>query len=349
MKIVGKYYIAAIALFAGTFVFAGNEDRAGTAGAGQLLINPSARSSAWGGSAVSSAVGLDAMFLNVAGLAFTQQTEIMFARTNWMSGADINVNLLGFTQHVGAAGVLGFSVMTVGYGDIPITTTELPEGGIGNFSPTNSNLHLAYSKEFSNSIYGGLAIKVLTEGISDMRSSGAAIDAGIRYVSGERDHVKFGIALRNVGPPMFFEGDGDDLQTNSTVNNDEIMTLDQRAAKAELPSLVHIGASYDFLLAEDHELTAAGTYTSNSFTKDQFRMGAEYSFRNLIVLRAGYVFEPDGTDSALRTTALTGVAAGLSVEIPFGENDSSIGLDYSYRDTNPFGGIHSIGARINLQ
>ena len=140
MRMVGKYYLAILALCATTLSFAGNEDRAGTAGAGQLLINPSARSSAWGSSGVSSAVGLDAMYLNVAGLAFTQQTEIMFARTSWMSGADINVNLLGFTQHVGAAGVVGFSVMTIGYGDIAIRTTELPEGGIGNFSPTNSNL-----------------------------------------------------------------------------------------------------------------------------------------------------------------------------------------------------------------
>lgn len=348
-KMLKKYIFVVVATVSASFAWAGNEDRAGTAGAGQLLINPSARSSAWGGAGVASSIGLDAMFLNVAGTAFTRKTEIMFARTNWLGGAGINLNLLGFTQRVSETGVVGFSVMSMGYGDIPITTTELPEGGIGFFSPKTSSIHLSYAKEFSNSIYGGLALKVISEGISDMRAQGVAIDAGVRYVGGESDHIKFGIALRNVGPPMSFKGDGDDLTTNSTTNNDELMTLEQRAARSELPSLVHIGASYDFNMAEDHKLTGAATFTSNSFTKDELRIGAEYGFRSLVILRAGYIFEKEIMDAALRTTALTGISAGLSIEIPFGENDSSIGLDYSYRAANPFGAVHSIGARINLQ
>ena len=48
---------------------AGNEDRAGSAGATELLINPWARSSGWGSAGVSSVKGLEATFLNVAGLA----------------------------------------------------------------------------------------------------------------------------------------------------------------------------------------------------------------------------------------------------------------------------------------
>ena len=66
------------------FSFAGNEDRAGSAGATELLINPWAKSSSWGSAGISSVNGLEAIFLNVAGLAYANPTEIQFSRTNWL-------------------------------------------------------------------------------------------------------------------------------------------------------------------------------------------------------------------------------------------------------------------------
>ena len=64
--------------------FAGNEQRAGQAGASELLINPWARSSGWAAANVACVRGLEGMFNNVAGLAFTPKTELIFSRTNWL-------------------------------------------------------------------------------------------------------------------------------------------------------------------------------------------------------------------------------------------------------------------------
>lgn len=66
--------IVAIALSSPS-VFAGNKDRAGQAGAYELLINPWARSSGWHGLNTSSVRGLESLNLNVAGLAFTQKQK----------------------------------------------------------------------------------------------------------------------------------------------------------------------------------------------------------------------------------------------------------------------------------
>jgi hypothetical protein len=44
----------------------------------------------------------------------------------------------------------------------------------------------------------------------------------------------------------------------------------------------------------------------------------------------------------------TGPAAGITFEVPFNEKKSTVGLDYSYRFTNPFSGIHTFGVRVNL-
>lgn len=342
--------VAAMMLWNSANSFAGNEDRAGSAGATELLINPYAASAGWADAATASADGVDAIYLNIAGTAFTKSTELMFTRTEWLVGSGVTINALGLTQRVGGSGVLGLSLMTIGFGDIQITTTELPEGGIGNFTPTYSNLSLSYAKEFSNSIYGGLAVKVISERIADVGAQGVAFDAGIRYVTGEFDQIKFGIALRNVGPPMSFVGDG--FSVSATPQGaDEELSLEQRSARYELPSQVNIGASYRFDFNELHKLTLAGNFTSNSFTKDQFNVGAEYRFnaeKARFMLRGGYTYENAVGDALLRTTALTGPAAGLSLEFPAGASGTLIILDYGYRVSNPFSGSHHIGARIAL-
>jgi hypothetical protein len=69
---------------------AGNEDRAGQAGATELLINPWTKSAGWGGLNIANARGMEAQFNNVAGLAFTKKTEFAFSYTNWLKGADRN-------------------------------------------------------------------------------------------------------------------------------------------------------------------------------------------------------------------------------------------------------------------
>ena len=48
---------------------AGNPDRAGQAGATEVLINPWARSSGWANANCGSIRGLEAAYLNVAGIA----------------------------------------------------------------------------------------------------------------------------------------------------------------------------------------------------------------------------------------------------------------------------------------
>src|SRR4026207_1408310 len=114
----------------------GNKDRRGEAGAAELLINPWAQSSGWDGINTACVRGVEALNLNVAGLAFTQKTELVFAHTQWLSGTGIKFNTFGFSQSLGKnGGVIGADVMSIDFGDIPITTTSLPEGGLGNYSP----------------------------------------------------------------------------------------------------------------------------------------------------------------------------------------------------------------------
>ena len=118
--------------------------RAGSAGASELLINPFGRSSGWGTANIASVSGLEGQYSNVAGLASTEKTELIFTQTSWLQyGNELfnpnesvsSISAFGFSQKIGESGVIGLGVMAINFGDIEITTVDMPDGGIGTFSP----------------------------------------------------------------------------------------------------------------------------------------------------------------------------------------------------------------------
>lgn len=356
MKSVYKIKLVSLALamlsIPSGIVKAGNPDRIGQAGATELLINPWARSSGWGGANSGSAQGLEAQFLNVAGTAFTKKTEVLFSHTNYLQGSGITLNAFGITQKMGESGVLGLSIMSMAFGEVDITTVDQPEPSLGTYSPQYINLGISYAKAFSNSIYGGLTLRIIDESISNVSAGGIAVDAGIQYVTGNneaKDNIHFGIALRNVGTPLQFGGDGLSTRVNApNTNNVYQLTVEQRTEGFEMPSLLNIGFAYDLELVKDHELSIAGNFTSNSFTNDQFTAGLQYGFKEIFMLRGGFTYEDNLFDDALRTTVYSGLSAGLTVDLPLGSGGKKFGIDYSYRSTQPWDGIHSFGFRFIL-
>lgn len=351
MKSIIKGSLLAGALTVSSVVMAGNEDRIGSAGAAELLVNPWARSTAFGSAGIASTNGLEAQFMNVAGLAFTDRTQIKFNYSNWLGSADISLNAAGIAQRVGNQSVVAMSVQSFGFGDIQRTTADLPEGGIGEFSPRKNIINLSYAREFSNSIFAGITMKVVNENISNLKATGVAFDAGVRYVTGEQDHVKFGITLKNVGTPMQFDGDGlgQEIFYQSTGGN---ATVQQRPASFEMPSLLGIGGSYDFIFSEDSKLTAAASFHANSYTNDQFNVGLDYGMsleKAAINVRAGFIGEKDIFNRDLSTNSLTGLTAGFSVDALLGEKKTPMGFEYAVRSSNPFGLIHTFGVTLSLK
>ncbi len=326
---------------------AGNEQRVAQAGASELLINPWAISSGLGEASIASIRGLESVFGNVAGTAHLNKTQIVFSNTTWLKGADINVMAFGLSQRIGDAGVLSLTVNQMDWGEIAKTTVELPDGDGSVFHPRYTNIGVSFAKEFSNSIFGGVTVKVINENISNLGATGVAFDAGIQYITGSREQIKFGITMKNVGPTLKMEGDGMSF-SGSPQSHDPVMTAEMRSADIELPMLIKLGFAYDWDFGDDHNLEAMGAFTENSFFKNQFHAGLQYSFKNMFQIRGGYIYE-DGITNTERSTVFTGLSAGFSLEVPVKKgSDQKFAIDYSYRDTDPFKGVHSIGVRISL-
>lgn len=339
-------------LFPAWTVQAGNKDRSGEAGASELLINPWARSSGWGSVGTANVQGLEGMFVNVAGAAFTQGTEVNFSSTNWLKGSGTDIMAFGIAQEVGASGVFGLNMMSMSFGDIPLTNEDSPDasGGIGRFSPTYMNIGVSYSKMFSNSIYGGVQMKIISESIDNLNAQGVAIDAGVQYVTGPEDNIRFGITLRNWGTKLSFDGDGIAIRVAPPGQEDRF-TLEQRSSAYELPSQMNIGVAYDFIF-EKHTVTMAGNFRSNAFSGDQVTAGLEYKLMDYLMLRGAYTYEEgleEDIDSGNRYTVDDGLSAGMTVEIPLNkETGTTFAVDYAFRATEHFDNTHSIGARVSF-
>jgi hypothetical protein len=344
-------YLKGIALGAALFgslgvLKAGNPQRAGSSGASELLINPWARAAGWNALNVANVRGVESSFINIAGAAFTEKTEVSFSNTQWLVGAGIGINAAGFNQAVGENGVLVANFVSFDYGDWERTTVSSPEGGIGQVSPSTAIIGLGYAQKFTEAIRGGINIKLYTSNSVDMSVTAASVDAGVQYVTGDDEELKFGITLKNVGPAAEFSGDGQSV-TLPAPQGGFSQAFDERSASFEIPATLMLGGSYDILFTQQR-LTLAGAFQSNSFEKDIYSLGAEYSMKEMLSARIGYSFW-DNRSYEAETTVFTGLSAGVSFDLPLSKNNQNvISIDYSYRATRTFDGVHAFGVSFSL-
>ena len=381
--------VALISVGTSYSVLAGNRDRSGQAGASHLLIDPWARTNGMANAGIAEVRGLESVYSNVAGLSFVKRTDFAFNRTQYLVGSNcgININAIGFAQHLGKAkdfGTLGISFSSMGFGQVQVTTVAQPEGGLGNFKPSLTTIGIHFAKSFNHFIKGGVSLKIINESIADLHATGFAIDAGVQYVAGKFENFKIGVTLKNIGLPMSYKGDG--MSFRGRINNTGVeQTLNVRSAEFEMPSLLAIGVSYDFLwfggeyanmskedraaegLTRDeaqHRLTLAASFTANSYSRDIFAVGMEYGFMRYFMIRAGYSLENvtskketnENGEQELAAVLFNsdsfflGPSVGATVAIPLSKTNvgQNIYIDYAYRFTNKWRGNHLIGIKVSL-
>jgi hypothetical protein len=367
-----KKIIVSLAIMASlysNYSIAGNKDRSGQAGAGELLLNPWGVSTGLFGLNAATVRGIEAMKCNIAGLARTPGTEIGLAHTRYLAGTGMSISNLGVAQNIGETGVIGINIMSFGFGDIPITTENSPEGGIGTYKPSFLNFSVGLGHTFSKNMSAGVNVTYVNQAISNIRASAVGFDAGVQYVNGKRDNLHIGVTLRNVGTNMRFTGDGFSFNGSSPDFAREI-TVNSRSDKFSLPSQVNIAVGYDFYLDENkmanqnaeanssetkesnpnHRLTAMACFISNAYMSDWLGAGVEYSFKEKFVLRAAYRYESDITSQENSTTFFTGISAGATFQTKLSkaENAPKMAIDYSFRPTRISSGVHVVGLRIAL-
>ena len=352
--------ILGVALAIGSY--AANKDRTGQGSASELLLNPWARSGGLFGLNCANVSGPEAMKLNIAGLSKTKGTEVALAHTRYLAGTGMSISNIALGQDLGEIGVLGVNIMSFSFGEIPITTTSSPTGGIGNYKPSFLNLSLGLGHTFSKTMSAGFNATFVNEAIDNIKANAIGFDAGVQYVNGKRDNLHLGISLRNVGTNLRFSGDGFDFNGTSPDLSTEI-TVKQRSEKFALPSQLSIGVAYDFYLDENktvagegeeakkdampkHRLSPTFSFISNAFINDWVGIGAEYAYKEKFMLRAAYRYENSITNKDETTTFYTGFSAGAGFQTQIAER--SVALEYGFKMTNISSGVHTLGLRAML-
>lgn len=305
---------------------AGTEERLGTGGAQEGRIAVGARSVGLAYSNLSSVRGVEALFGNPAGLAHTDtHTEALFSHAAYI--ADMDVSYVAFAQQMGGFGTIGVNVKVLSVGEIIRTTETAPDGTGDVFKPTFSSFGLSYARALTDRATFGATARLISESILQTHATGVSFDFGFQYETGVRG-IRVGAAMQNFGPGTGFSGA--DFDRNILIPEDDPQsanrTLSSSSSLAELPALFSGSVSYP-LVQGVNQLTLHGTYQSNSFNVDEFRLGAEYGWRKEFALRVGYKLTSSDNE-------LFGLTYGFGVLLPMG--GTSLQLDYAGQAVSEF-------------
>lgn len=298
--------------------------KTGTTAAQFLKLGVGARPIALGGSFVAQANDLSALYWNPAGLANLGGASVQLAHTEYL--ADVSYNFAAFGTTLGGAGTLAASILYLDSGDMDVRTIEEPEGTGERFKVQDLALQISYGRALTDRFSIGGSFKFIQERIWHSSASSVALDIGTLFTT-PYDRLRLGASFSNFGPKMQMSGRDIVFSEDPTPDQDgvvEIVNSEYLVDEHPLPLLFRIGLSWDAVRTSDHSIVLSTDAAHPNDNYEYVNLGAEYDFRNLIALRAGYrnLFEADGEQG------LT-FGGGLNLRL---DGALRARIDYAYAD-----------------
>jgi len=323
-----------IGSFTASALFAGTIRSQGTSGASQLLIPVGAENIATSSANVATVSGVEALYLNPAGVArFNKGFQGTASTLNYI--ADIKLTYAGFVSNLGRVGSFGLALKSLDFGEIPVTTADATEGTGETFSPTFITVMANYSKSFADRVEFGVNAKVINETIINTSATGLAVDLGVQYKFADLP-MSFGIVLRNLGSRM--EYTGSDLEQKLTPEDAQSGTIKEnfrvKSQDFDLPAVLDISVNYTVFPGLD----VMGSFRNYSFGSNSNSVAVKYSIAGLGWIAAGSSFQsitdtkPDNISNAVWdewTKTPFGASFGAGVNVPLG--GMNLGVAYSIR------------------
>jgi hypothetical protein len=305
----------AVLLLAAGVAQADSQGRIGTSSAPELRLPVGARSIALGSSDLVMVGGAEALFYNPAGIANTdRKTDVLFSHTQYI--ADMKVNYVAVAQDMGGIGRLGVSAKVLSIGTIPYTTEAAPDGTGQTFSPTFSTLGLTYGKELTDRVNFGATVYYISERILQETAAGVAFDfdSSTTRACGAR----FWLPEQHPRLHTHLAGSAFDQILLNPTDNPQAAGRNERPQSAafELPSSFQMALGMPVVKGAN-PVNVFGTFSSNSFGRDDGHLGAEWVLRKVLALRGGYTFNGD-------TDALFQASYGFGVRLPVGASQLAI-------------------------
>jgi hypothetical protein len=310
-------------------------NRVGQAGFQFLKLPTSARQAGMGG--VNSSLGsgdASSSFTNPASTVDVENLNIGLNHVRWF--ADISYTSAAVVRHFQGIGTIGVNLLFLDYGDMPRTENRpiLLDGNptgrvdvltdLGTVTAQDLAIGASYARRVTDQLHFGVNAKYISETLDDATVGAWAVDIGTVFYTGIRS-LRVTMLGRNIGPDT------------------QIAEFDERIgyepADIRMPVNFSFGAAYDLVEGGAQSLhlwTLAAEFVHPNDGPEKVNIGTEYSFRELLKLRAGYRFNYDEE----------GLTLGTGVNVGVGGYMLSVG--YAYWDFGRLGTTHIVSMAFSL-
>ncbi|MBL7999649.1 MAG: PorV/PorQ family protein, partial [Candidatus Kapabacteria bacterium] len=276
--------------------------KVGAAGGQFLKVAVGARANAMGGAFSAISNDLSGLFYNNAGIVDIKGYAADISYTQWFGG--YSHNFLAGVIPVGDKYRVALSVTSFSSGDIPFTTVE--DGGrLGlTYQVADFAIGGTFSAFLTEQFSFGVTAKYIQNSIASMNANGIVLDIGTLYrFSGYR----VGFSISNLGPQMTYSGQNQNLKIQPIPGLQQ-QTLDAQLSSSafNLPLAFKAGIACDLMSelfdmyesapdlgmsqSREHRLLFGADFETLADVSEQFSLGTEYTWNDLLSLRGGYRF-----------------------------------------------------------
>lgn len=268
MRLRGITVLLIILLFSAVGSSYGQDGSGGTRSV--FTLGAGSRAIAMGGAF--SAIGDDpsVLYYNPAALRLNRYLSITFNHIQLFSGfSDASYDFLGAVYPTLGAGSIGVGVMTAGTGSI----RQFDEFSIelGEISYRESQIVLGYAFDmpwwkFLGEFTFGSSAKILIQRVGENSDTGTGLDFGFLYHPPVLKDIVIGCNLQDI------------------VGAETKLV----AVSEKVDRTIMLGAGYSYLFDNGSALTLALQMDMPERADNDFRLGAEYRYKNMIFVRLGY-------------------------------------------------------------
>ena len=313
----------------------------GTSSAQFLKIPVGAKATAMAGTFTAIVDNASAMYWNPSGISNQRNFQVYVSHTQWI--ADIDHNFLGLTVPIDEQSTFGLHAVTLSSGDIERTTIQDPKGTGTFFDATDIAIGLTYARYLIEDISVGVNIKYIQQRIWNTSAEAIALDFGI-LLHTEFYGMTLGLSFQNFGPEMQMSGSDlirtFDQDPGSTTN--PLVETELQTEKYTLPvsyrasiAMPLAGQNAPLNIPQSSLIVAIDAIHLNE-NFENYSIGMEYGFADVLFLRSGYKLNTDEEGLTFGT--------GLKLDA----FSSSVNFDYAYSDFGVFDAVHTFSIGLDL-
>jgi hypothetical protein len=220
------------------------------------------------------------------------QSEISLMHVKWLPelADDLYYEFFSVVSSKDGWGTFGGSITYISYGTFQRTNATSPEV-VGEFESFDFALALSYGTSLTNKLKAGLSFKVIYSRLSILgtgaekgngTATGFGVDLGLLYDVSTR--LTLGMALTNLGPKMSYI----DAEQSDPLPRNLAIGMAYRLLQSDYTSLLITAEVNKLMVGLDDD-------SSDELRQSVINGGAEFTYANLLSIRAGYIYDQEGS------------------------------------------------------